>query len=68
MRDFKVNNIHCNGCANRIKNALKDEFGEVEINLDAEPKIVSLEITDELIPKLRANLDELGFEFVEEIK
>lgn len=68
MRSFKVNNIHCSGCANRIKNAFEDEFSDIEINLNVEPKIVSLNIKDEQIQKFKDDLNDLGFEFIEEVK
>lgn len=47
QKSFKVQNIKCGGCAKTIKESLKDEFGEVDIDLSQEPRVVTLEIKDE---------------------
>ena len=44
MTKFKVANIHCENCANTIKNALGDEYGEIKVDMSAEPKIVSVNL------------------------
>jgi len=46
-KSFKALNIKCGGCANTIKEAFKDEFGEVDVDLSQEPRAVTLEIKDE---------------------
>jgi len=46
-KNFKALNIKCSGCANTIKESLKDEFGEVKVDLTQEPRVVTLEIKDE---------------------
>ncbi len=51
-KSFKLLNIKCGGCANTIKNSLKDDFGEVEVDLSQEPRVVTLEIKDEEQEKL----------------
>ncbi|WP_297575546.1 heavy-metal-associated domain-containing protein [uncultured Campylobacter sp.] len=65
MKKFKVANISCNNCANTIKNALKDEFGNIEV--DVANAIVSLEIQNSQVSDFCAKLDELGFEVIEEL-
>lgn len=46
-KNFKALNIKCEGCANTVKKALKDEFGEVDVDLTQEPRVVTLDIKDE---------------------
>ena len=36
MTKFKVANIHCENCANTIKNALGEEYGEIKVYMSAE--------------------------------
>lgn len=68
MRKFKVANVHCENCAKTIKNALKDEFGEIGVDLNTEPRTINLEISDDKIDALKDALDDIGFEFIEEVK
>jgi copper chaperone CopZ len=35
---FEVTNVKCEGCANTLKTALKEKFGEVTVNLEVEPR------------------------------
>ena len=44
MTKFKVANIHCENCANTIKNALEDEYGEIKVDLGVEPRVVSVNL------------------------
>jgi len=65
MRKFSVKNVHCENCARTIKNALKDEFGEISV--DVAGATLSLEIDDAKIANFREELDDLGFELGDEI-
>lgn len=47
QKSFKVLNVKCGGCANTIKESLRDEFGEVVVDLTQEPRVITLEIKDE---------------------
>ena len=58
---FKVINVKCGGCAGTLKTALKDSFGDVEVNLDVEPREITLEIEEEDIAELRKRLRKLGY-------
>ncbi len=62
---FKAKNIACSSCANLIKTSLKKEFGEIEVNLDVEPREVSIDLKDE---KEKINfsqkMQDLGFELI----
>ena len=67
VREFKVLNIKCGGCAGTVKKALLKEFGEVEVNLEVEPRIITLK-TDENFDeeKLRQKMKKLGYPFEDE--
>lgn len=65
-KTFKANNIACGSCSNLIKGSL-EEFGEIIINLNTEPKEVTVEIEDkEKETKFKQQMKELGFEIIEE--
>ena len=63
---FEVINVKCGGCASTLKTSLKDEFGEVEVNLDVEPRQITLDIEDSKLPALRAKLKKLGYPMSDE--
>ncbi len=42
-----INCINCINCSNLIKGSLEDEFGDITVNLETEPKEVTVEIKDE---------------------
>lgn len=68
MKKFEVNNVHCQNCANIIKNSLEDDFGQIDVDLSSEPKIVSCELNDGQVNEFKKELDELGFSVIREIK
>lgn len=63
---FRLDNVKCNGCANSLKKALKEEFGEVEINLDVLPREITVDILDEKIEILKVKCKSLGYPFADE--
>ncbi len=64
---FKAKNISCINCANLIKGSLEDDFGEIEVNLDVNPKEVTLEIPNkEADDKFKAEMEDLGYGVIEE--
>lgn len=65
-RDFEVLNVKCGGCANTLKKELQDEFGDVEVNLEVEPRIISLNIEDASVQSLRNKLIKLGYPMSDE--
>ncbi len=67
MRKFAVENVKCENCAKLIKNALRDEFGEVEIDLNAQPRVLSLNVDETRISALKNALDELNFSIIKEL-
>ena len=44
---FEVLNVKCGGCASTLTKSLKEEFGEVEVNLDVMPRQITLDVKDE---------------------
>ena len=67
MRQFAVENVKCENCAKLIKNALRDEFGEVEVDLNAQPRVLSLNVDETRISALKNALDELNFSIIKEL-
>ncbi len=66
QKTFKAQNISCSKCANLIKASLEDEFGEIEVNLDSNPKEVTLNIKDEEKEKLfKTEMSDIGFDIIE---
>ena len=63
---FEVLNVKCGGCANTLKTKLLEEFGEVEVNLEVEPRQITLEIEDANIPALRQALKSIGYPMSDE--
>lgn len=66
-KTFKANNISCINCANLIKGSLEDDFGEITVNLDANPKEVTLEIADDTVEsKFKEEMEDLGYSIIED--
>ena len=63
---YEVLNVKCGGCANTLKTKLLDEFGDVEVNLEVEPRQITLEIEDTNVPTLRKALKNLGYPMSDE--
>ena len=63
---YEVLNVKCGGCANTLKTKLHDAFGEVEVNLDVEPRQITLELEEEQLPRLRKKLISLGYPMSDE--
>jgi copper chaperone CopZ len=58
---FEVLNVKCGGCASTLTKSLKEEFGEVEVNLDVHPRQITLDIQDEQKEALKLKLRGLGY-------
>lgn len=68
-RTFQAKNITCQNCANTIKAALEDEFGEIVVNLDKDPKEVSLFIqTEDQEKTFKEEMADIGFEITAEVR
>jgi len=58
---FEVHNVKCGGCANTLINSLKEEFGEVTVDLEVHPRKITLDIEDEKKEELKLKLRGLGY-------
>lgn len=65
---FKVANINCQNCVNLIKNSLEDDFGKIEVDLNENPKILSIKLDKTKEESFKKELSELGFEILEKIE
>ncbi|MCK9162357.1 MAG: heavy-metal-associated domain-containing protein [Arcobacter butzleri] len=63
-QSFEVNNVKCGGCANTLKKGLKSEFGEVEVDLEKFPRVITLLIDDTKIDTLKSKLRSMGYPLV----
>lgn len=61
---FKVKNVKCEGCATTLRKALSEEFGDVQVNLETDPREITLEIEAEKIETLKLKLRSLGYPLV----
>ena len=64
---FEASNINCQNCANTIKNALKEDFGEISVDLSKQPRRVSVEIDENKVEAFKEAMDELGFEIIRRV-
>lgn len=64
QQTFEILNVKCGGCANTLKKSLAEEFGEVEVDLEVEPRKITLEIQESQIEKLKLKLRSLGYPLV----
>lgn len=67
MYKFKVAGINCENCANTIKKALEGDFGKIDVDLSVEPRVVSVNLKDDDVERFKSELDDLGFEVIEQI-
>ena len=66
IQTFEVLNVKCGGCANTLTTKLAPEFGEVTVNLEVEPRQITLDIEEANIPALRQALIGLGYPMSDE--
>ena len=58
---LEVLNVKCGGCASTLIKSLKDEFGEVIVDLDVHPRKITLDIENEKLETLKVKLRSLGY-------
>ena len=63
---YEVLNVKCGGCAGTLTKSLKEEFGDVQVNLDVEPRQITLDIEESKIQALRDKLISLGYPMSDE--
>jgi copper chaperone len=61
QQTFEVLNVKCGGCANTLMKSLADDFGKVSVDLECEPRKITLHIKDDQIEKLKLALRGLGY-------
>lgn len=61
QQTFEVLNVKCGGCANTLIKSLADDFGEVNVDLECEPRKITLNIEEYQIEKLKLILRDLGY-------
>lgn len=60
-KTFEVHNVKCGGCAGTLTKELSKDFGEVEVNLEVEPRQITLDIEENQIENLKLKLRSLGY-------
>ena len=58
---LEVKNVKCGGCAGTLIKSLREEFGEVQVNLEVEPRQITLEIKEGQEENLKLKLRSLGY-------
>ena len=58
---LEVENVKCKGCANTLITSLKEEFGEIEVDLNVQPRKITLDLEDEKKEALKLKLRDLGY-------
>ena len=66
MKKYEVLNIKCGGCAGTLKSKLKDEFGDVDVDLEVMPRVITIYKDDIDEDRLREALKALGYPMVDE--
>lgn len=61
QKTYEVLNVKCGGCANTLITSLKEEFGEVEVNLEVMPRQITLDIDESREEELKIKLRGLGY-------
>lgn len=61
QQTYEVLNVKCEGCASTLKKSLKDEFGEVEVDLEVNPRKITLDIENNQKENLKLKLRNLGY-------
>ena len=62
-QSFTLLNIKCEGCANSLKKSLKNNFGDVEVDLNVLPRVITLDIENNQIENLQKEVKRLGYPF-----
>ena len=61
QQTFEVMNVKCGGCANTLIKSLAEDFGEVSVDLECEPRKITLNIQEGQLEKLTLKLRNLGY-------
>ena len=66
IQTFKVQNVKCGGCAHTLKEKLEPIFGEIRVDLEKEPREITLDIGENQRELLSKTLKSLGYPLVGE--
>ncbi len=66
MKKYEVLNVKCGGCAGTLKSKLQDEFGDVDVDLEVMPRVITVHKDDIDEDRLREVLKGLGYPMVDE--
>ncbi len=61
IKQYEVLNVKCGGCANTLKSKLREEFDDIEVNLDVNPRVITLDIDDSQEELLKTKLRSIGY-------
>lgn len=61
QQTFEVFNVKCGGCANTLIKSLAGDFGEINVDLECEPRKITLNIKENQIETLKLTLRGLGY-------
>ncbi len=64
LQTFEVLNVKCGGCANTLTKSLAKDFGEVSVDLNSEPRKITLDIEDGQLENLKLALRGLGYPLI----
>lgn len=67
QKTFQVSNVKCGGCATTLKEKLFEKFGEIDVDLDKQPREITLDIEEEQIEALGKELKKLGYPFTSDV-
>ena len=63
-KTYEVKNVKCGGCASTLKKSLLETFGEVEVDLEVEPRKITLNMEGKDEEVLKLKLRKLGYPMV----
>ena len=61
QKTYEVLNVKCKGCAGTLTSSLKEKFGEVEVNLEVQPRQITLNVEETQEEELKLALRDLGY-------
>ncbi|MCI8347658.1 MAG: heavy-metal-associated domain-containing protein [Bacilli bacterium] len=65
--NFKILGMTCDGCENRVKNALKNIENVMEVKADHNTGIVTLKFNEQInIELVKETVEDIGFEYLGE--
>lgn len=66
MKQYRVLNVKCGGCANTLITKLEPEFGKVDVDLEQMPRVITIYSDNLDEERLRELLKSLGYPMSDE--